>query len=63
MSSVVPCVNKTFLEPISNCLTLDIKNKLVQAMAACHSLTRIDGQITGDPLDLNMFKFTKWVGR
>ena len=30
-------------------------------MVTCHSLTVIDGEISGDPLDLIMFKSTKWV--
>ena len=28
------------------------------AMAACHSLTYIDGELSGDPLDLKMFEAT-----
>ncbi|XP_064185049.1 polyamine-transporting ATPase 13A3-like isoform X2 [Anguilla rostrata] len=31
------------------------------AMASCHSLTRIEGQLTGDPLDMKMFEATGWV--
>ena len=31
-----------------------------QCMASCHSLTVIDGQITGDPLDMKMFEATGW---
>ena len=31
------------------------------AMATCHSLTRIEGEINGDPLDLKMFNSTDWV--
>lgn len=41
--------------------TLDVQSPLIQAMATCHSLTRIDGQITGDPLDLVMFNSIDWV--
>lgn len=33
----------------------------ITAMATCHSLTIIDGKLTGDPLDLNMFNSTNWV--
>ena len=32
------------------------------AMATCHSLTTIGGEIMGDPLDLIMFEATGWVG-
>ncbi|KAJ8416600.1 hypothetical protein AAFF_G00324780 [Aldrovandia affinis] len=31
------------------------------AMASCHSLTRIEGRLTGDPLDIKMFEATGWV--
>ena len=30
-------------------------------MASCHSLSFINGQLTGDPLDSNMFNFTNWT--
>lgn len=34
---------------------------VVQAMASCHSLTRIDNELTGDPLDLILFQETEWT--
>ena len=34
---------------------------LLYAMTTCHSLTRINGELTGDPLDLKMFQATGWV--
>jgi magnesium-transporting ATPase (P-type) len=58
--SVLPSVDSTFAEPIAEC-ELDDRSRLVQAMATCHSLTQIDEELTGDPLDLSMFQFTKWV--
>ena len=36
---------------------------MVYGMATCHSLTTIDGELTGDPLDLKMFNGTKWVSK
>lgn len=33
---------------------------LRSAMACCHSLSLIDGEHAGDPLDVRMFEFTKW---
>ncbi len=33
---------------------------LLEAMASCHSITRIHGELAGDPLDCKMFEFTKW---
>ena len=34
---------------------------LLFAMATCHSLTRINGELSGDPLDMKMFLSTGWV--
>lgn len=61
MNSVLPCDGAIFSKPVINIRELDSKSELVKAMATCHSITRIDGQLNGDPLDLNMFKFTGWV--
>ncbi|XP_053618873.1 polyamine-transporting ATPase 13A3 [Plodia interpunctella] len=35
-------------------------HELKMAMATCHSLTLLDGQLAGDPLDLKMFESTGW---
>lgn len=61
LNYVLASNNAQFSAPISNIKTLDIEDMLVKGMATCHSLTRIDGVLNGDPLDLNMFAFTKWV--
>ena len=37
-----------------------IDSKGIHCMATCHSLTVIDGKLTGDPLELNMFEATGW---
>ena len=37
------------------------RGPVIVAMATCHSLTKIDGEICGDPLDLKMFQATQWV--
>lgn len=37
------------------------RGPLLECMATCHSLTRIGGVLSGDPLDLKMFQSTKWV--
>ena len=34
---------------------------LKHALAACHSLTKINGELNGDPLELEMLKSTGWV--
>lgn len=31
------------------------------AMTTCHSLKLVSNELIGDPLDLKMFQFTKWI--
>ncbi|XP_054645226.1 polyamine-transporting ATPase 13A3 isoform X2 [Dunckerocampus dactyliophorus] len=38
-----------------------VKSQFVACMATCHSLTKIEGQLSGDPLDLKMFEATGWM--
>ena len=33
---------------------------MVCALATCHSIKVVEGEIIGDPLELKMFQFTKW---
>ena len=42
-------------------LLLKQDDPLLVTLAACHTLTRIEGQLIGDPLELEMFKSTHWV--
>lgn len=39
----------------------DAKTPLLHALATCHALKIVDGEIIGDPLDLRMFEFTNWT--
>ncbi|KAF9177839.1 hypothetical protein BGZ51_000548 [Haplosporangium sp. Z 767] len=34
---------------------------LLYAMATCHSVKSLNGELIGDPLDLKMFDFTRWI--
>lgn len=38
-----------------------VTSAFVACMASCHSLTKIEGELSGDPLDLKMFGATGWV--
>ncbi|XP_046905428.1 polyamine-transporting ATPase 13A3 isoform X1 [Hypomesus transpacificus] len=38
-----------------------VKSQFVACMSTCHSLTKIEGQLSGDPLDLKMFEATGWI--
>ena len=48
---------------VHNPSQLDPHSPLLSAMATCHSLTLINGQVAGDPLDVKMFISTGWVHR
>jgi cation-transporting ATPase 13A2 len=39
----------------------DAQTPLLHALATCHALKLVDGEIIGDPLDMRMFEFTNWT--
>lgn len=39
----------------------DAKTPLLHALATCHALKIVDGEVIGDPLDMRMFEFTGWT--
>lgn len=49
-----------FGDEIRNVREFSSKSKMLEAMASCHSITRIHGDLAGDPLDCKMFEFTNW---
>lgn len=59
MLCVVPIIHKFFAIPVKTVETMAL-NTFFSGLVSCHSLTIIDKQITGDPLDLKMFESTKW---
>uniref|UniRef100_A0A1Y1K832 Cation-transporting ATPase n=1 Tax=Photinus pyralis TaxID=7054 RepID=A0A1Y1K832_PHOPY len=56
---IVPVDKQNFLPSVKNVESLPY-NTFVCGLVSCHSLTIIDKQVTGDPLDLKMFESTKW---
>ncbi|XP_052821199.1 polyamine-transporting ATPase 13A3-like isoform X2 [Mya arenaria] len=60
LGKVLPVVDSRFLHSVSDPSLLD-RNNLLIGLATCHSLTIIDGEISGDPMDIVMFKSTKWM--
>ena len=48
------------IEPDRVALELDLSSPITQCMVVCHTLTTIDGKLTGDPLDMKMFEATRW---
>ncbi|XP_066144609.1 polyamine-transporting ATPase 13A3-like [Euwallacea fornicatus] len=57
---VVPADKTTFKTSIENVENMAY-DTFLYGLVCCHSLTIIDKQIVGDPLDLKMFESTKWV--
>uniref|UniRef100_A0A2K5QZ89 ATPase 13A3 n=1 Tax=Cebus imitator TaxID=2715852 RepID=A0A2K5QZ89_CEBIM len=54
--------NTRFLLPEENvCNEMLVKSQFVACMATCHSLTKIEGVLSGDPLDLKMFEAIGWI--
>jgi len=51
----------SFQKEVKYVTHLDCRSPLVVTMATCHSLTIIEGSISGDPLDLKMFEASSWV--
>ncbi|KAJ3824491.1 hypothetical protein EV361DRAFT_891484 [Lentinula raphanica] len=37
------------------------KASFLHALATCHSLKMVEGDVVGDPLDAKMFEFTRWT--
>lgn len=57
---VIPTSNGRFEDLEKNGELLPNDSPLKATMACCHSLTVIDEELRGDPLDLKMFLATKW---
>ncbi|CAG0920834.1 unnamed protein product [Notodromas monacha] len=59
---VVPAEDARFLSPVMHPCPpfLRKESHIMTALACCHSLTIIDGSLTGDPLDVKMFEATRW---
>lgn len=51
----------SFTPPVVNPKTLALDNPLLHCMVTCHSITKMEGVMRGDPLDLKMFESTGWI--
>nr|CAD7406441.1 unnamed protein product [Timema poppensis] len=60
MWGVVPVTDKKFQVPVKF-IDKMIYDDIIFGMVTCHSLTIIDGKLSGDPLDLKMFHSTGWL--
>ena len=50
-----------FQESTPDPLSLPTDSLLVQTMASCHSLVKIEGELTGYPMDIKLFEAINWV--
>nr|CAD7265697.1 unnamed protein product [Timema shepardi] len=60
MWGVVPVTDRKFQVPVKF-IDKMIYDDIIFCMVTCHSLTIIDGRLSGDPLDLKMFHSTGWL--
>lgn len=58
MWGVVPVADRKFQVPLKCVDKLDYNEEFLVGMVTCHSLTIIDGKLSGDPLDL---KVSGWM--
>ena len=42
-------------------LVNDNKTLFLEALATCHSITYVNNELIGDPLDVKMFQSTGWI--
>lgn len=59
MWGVVTVSSNKFQLPVKDVSILPL-NEVLIGMVTCHSITIIEGQLIGDPLDLKMFESTGW---
>ncbi|XP_053378847.1 polyamine-transporting ATPase 13A3-like isoform X2 [Mercenaria mercenaria] len=60
LGKVIPVKDKSFRHGITDPSQME-RGEFLVGMATCHSLTIIDGEISGDPMDVIMFNATKWT--
>ena len=49
-----------FQESVSDPKQLPLDSLFLQAMASCHSLIKLKGELTGNPLDVKLFEAIRW---
>lgn len=56
MWGVIPIQDGTIGQPIKNIQELPPSTNLFRGMTTCHSISSIDGEVAGDPLDVKVYK-------
>lgn len=60
MWGLIPTKDGSFEEVVKDVSSLEERSPVMWSLASCHSLTNINQQLTGDPLDVKMFESTLW---
>ena len=48
------------MDIVSDPTTLQLDSSIVHCMACCHSLIHLNGELTGNPLDVKLFEAIEW---
>lgn len=49
-----------FKEMVPDPLNISVDSSLVHCMASCHTLIKLNGELTGNPLDVKLFEAIEW---
>jgi len=60
LAGVCESRGSTFSDMVTDVTTLPSDSPLVYAMASCHSLIKLNGELTGNPLDVKVFESIEW---
>ena len=60
MAGVTESQGAQFHKMVSEPATMRLDSRFVQAMASCHSLIKLRGELTGNPLDVKIFEAIDW---
>ena len=60
LAGVRPSQGRDFKEMVTDPTTISMDSPLIHAMASCHSLIILNGELTGNPLDVKLFEAIEW---
>ena len=60
LAGAIPIQEGEFRKPVLQLATLAETHPLLQSSAACHTLIRVNNQLSGYSIDRKMFDATKW---
>ncbi|KAJ8927052.1 hypothetical protein NQ314_020520 [Rhamnusium bicolor] len=61
MWGIVPVEDNKIKTALKDVKALSSTSRLLRGMATCHSLSIINNELCGDPLDVKMFESTGWI--